>query len=72
MTSTASSPSSNVLGVGTHSGQVQLWDCIKNRKILTFNGHGGRVGAISWNTNNVLASGSRDKNILIRDTRVSS
>lgn len=72
VTSTSSSPTSNVLGVGTHSGQVQLWDCIKNKKISTLNGHSGRVGAISWNSNNILASGSRDKTILIRDTRVSS
>lgn len=71
VTSTSSSPSSNVLGVGTHSGQVQLWDCIKNKKIQTYGGHTGRVGAISWNTNNILASGSRDKSILVRDTRVS-
>lgn len=70
MTSTSSSPSSNILGVGTHSGQVQLWDCIKNRKVYTYTGHAGRVGAIAWNTNNVLASGSRDKNILVRDIRV--
>lgn len=70
MTSTSSSPSSNILGVGTHSGQVQLWDCIKNKKVYTYLGHAGRVGSIAWNTNNVLASGSRDKNILVRDIRV--
>ncbi len=70
MTSTSSSPSSNVLGVGTHSGQVQLWDCIKNRKTYTYTGHNGRVGAIAWNTNNIFASGSRDKNILVRDVRI--
>jgi len=28
------------------------------------------VGAIAWNSNNIFASGSRDKNILIRDIRV--
>lgn len=56
--------------MGTHSGQVQLWDCIKNRKVYTYTGHAGRVGAIAWNTNNILASGSRDKNILVRDIRI--
>lgn len=35
----------------------------------TIEGHTGRVGAISWNNNNVLASGSRDKSILVRDIR---
>jgi cell division cycle 20-like protein 1 (cofactor of APC complex) len=72
VTSTSSSPSSNTLGVGTHSGQVQFWDCVKNKKILCLGSHSGRVGAISWNTNNILASGSRDKSILLRDIRISS
>ena len=67
-----STPSSNVLGVGTHSGEVQLWDCIKNRKTITFRGHTGRVGAIAWNTNNLVASGSRDKSIMVRDIRSSA
>lgn len=71
ITSNSSSPSSNVLAVGTHSGEVQLWDCQKMMKILTCRGHSGRIGAITWNSNNVLASGSRDKNILIRDIRTS-
>lgn len=70
VTSTSSSPTSNVLGVGTHTGEVQLWDCIKHKKILTCKGHTARVGAISWNSNNIFASGSRDKNILVRDIRV--
>lgn len=39
---------------------------------MTLKGHAGRVGALSWNSNNILASGSRDKNILIRDIRTSS
>lgn len=72
VTSTSSSPSSNMLGVGTHSGQLQLWDCIKNKKTFTYGGHSGRIGAVSWNTNNIIATGSRDKNILVRDTRVNS
>jgi len=69
VTSTSSSPTSNVLGVGTHTGEVQLWDCIKHKKFLTCQGHTARVGAIAWNTNNIFASGSRDKNILVRDIR---
>lgn len=70
VTSNSFTPSSNVLGVGTHSGEVQLWDCNKLKKIQTIRGHTGRVGAIAWNSNNVLASGSRDKNILLRDIRI--
>ena len=71
VTSNSSSPSSNILAVGTHSGEVQLWDCQKIQILRTFKGHTGRIGAISWNNNNILASGSRDKNILTRDIRTS-
>ena len=69
VTSCSSSPSSNVLAVGTHMGEVQLWDCIRHRKIMTCKGHTARVGAIAWNSNNLFASGSRDKTILTRDIR---
>ena len=48
-------------------GEVQLWDCVKHRKMLTCKGHTARVGAIAWNTNHIFASGSRDKSILVRD-----
>jgi cell division cycle 20-like protein 1 (cofactor of APC complex) len=51
---------------------VQLWDCIKYKKIQSLGGHSGRVGAISWNSNSILASGSRDKSILVRDIRINS
>ena len=39
---------------------------------MTCKGHTARVGAIAWNSNNVFASGSRDKNILVRDIRTNS
>ena len=59
---------SNLLSVGTNKGKVQIWDTQKMKKIRVLNGHKARVGAISW-TGNILASGSRDKRILIRDLR---
>jgi cell division cycle 20-like protein 1 (cofactor of APC complex) len=40
---------------------------MKQVRVLT--GHKARVGAISW-CNPILASGSRDKNILFRDIRL--
>lgn len=48
---------------------MQLWDCIRHKKIMTCKGHSARVGAIAWNSNNLFASGSRDKTILTRDIR---
>ena len=66
---------SNLLAVGL-SNSVYIWNA-GNSKVVrlveltsTIKGHTARVGAIAWNSNNVFASGSRDKNILIRDIRV--
>lgn len=69
ITSTNFSPNGNVLAVGTHSGEVQLWDCVKQSIIHTYEGHTARVGSLAWNNLNIVASGSRDKNILVRDLR---
>jgi len=69
VTSNTFSPFSNVLATGTHFGEVQLWDCNRQAKISTYKGHSLRVGTIAWNSDNLFASGSRDKNILIRDIR---
>jgi cell division cycle 20-like protein 1 (cofactor of APC complex) len=55
--------------VGTNSGEVQLWDVNKMQKARTMPGHKTRVGCMSWGSH-VLASGSRDRNILMRDVRV--
>ena len=36
--------------------------------LRTIDSHSGRVGSIAWN-GYLLASGSRDRNILVRDVR---
>ncbi|CAD7962745.1 unnamed protein product [Amoebophrya sp. A25] len=56
------------LAVGTHSGDVQIWDVAQCRKLRTMGGHHGRVGTMSWN-GYVLSTGSRDHNIFHRDVR---
>lgn len=48
-----------------------MWDLEKNVKLLELYGHTGRVSSLAW-SNNLLASGSRDRNILLRDTRMDS
>lgn len=58
----------HLLGVGTNSGEVHIWDINKVKRVRNFEGHSSRVGAISW-ANDCLASGSRDKTILLRDIR---
>lgn len=57
------------LAVGTNRGEVQLWDTIKCKKVRTMAGHSARVGTLAW-TGPVLASGSRDRLIFLRDVRV--
>lgn len=69
ITSTNFNPSGSMLSVGTHSGEVQIWDTIKQSLISTYQGHAARVGSLAWNNANILASGSRDKNIMVWDLR---
>lgn len=57
------------LAVGTNRGEVLLWDAIKCKKVRTMAGHSARVGTLAW-TGPVLASGSRDRLIYLRDVRV--
>ena len=57
------------LAVGTNRGDVQLWDTIQTKKLRSMAGHSSRVGALAW-TGPVMASGSRDRAIYLRDVRV--
>lgn len=59
------------LAVGTNKGEVQLWDAIKVKNVRTMTGHTARVGTLAW-TGPTLASGSRDRLILLRDVREKS
>ncbi|RHY33043.1 hypothetical protein DYB32_001922 [Aphanomyces invadans] len=56
------------LAVGTHHGDVHLWDTTLNKRVRVMGGHTERVGTLAWNAT-VLASGSRDKTICMRDPR---
>ncbi|XP_061357613.1 B-type cell cycle switch protein ccs52B [Gastrolobium bilobum] len=59
------------ISVGTSLGQVQIWDGSQCKKVRTMSGHQTRTGVLAWNSR-ILASGSRDRNILQHDMRVSS
>ncbi|GAB4820048.1 hypothetical protein N2152v2_007094 [Parachlorella kessleri] len=56
------------LSVGTDKGEVQIWDAAKTKKIRTMPGHKQRVGCTAW-SHHMLATGSRDRSILLRDVR---
>lgn len=60
-----------LFSLGTNSGEVQIWDVNKMKRLRILHGHTNRVGAISWNST-TLSTGSRDKTILHRDLRVNT
>lgn len=58
----------SILAVGTNSGNVELWDCTKMRRLRVMTGHTGRVGSLAWNSH-MVSSGSRDGSIIHHDVR---
>lgn len=58
-----------VLAIGCSKGEVQLWDVTEMKEVRRLSGHETRVGSLAWNST-ILATGSRDKTILLRDARV--
>ncbi len=48
---------------------MHIWDAITCAKIRTITGHTHRVGSLSW-SGHILASGSKDRSIRLRDTRI--
>ena len=59
---------SEKLSIGTLNGEVEIWDFNKNKKILNFEDHNERVGALSL-IDNYFITGSRDRRILFYDLR---
>jgi len=70
-TSVAWSQDGELLAVGRHNGEVQVWDAARSRRVRTFNCHERRVGALAWN-GHTLSTGSRDHDILQHDMRQSA
>ena len=70
ITSVAWSQKGRHLSVGISNGETQIWDTNQLEQVRTLEGHNGRVGACAWN-GSVLATGSRDRRILVRDVRAS-
>jgi len=59
------------LAVGTSRGELELWDLNKSILIRNdFEPHSGRIGCLAWSNSNVLATGSKDARIFIRDLRI--
>lgn len=69
VTSVSWSPHGGHLAVGCSTGAVELWDVERSVRVRTFEGHHSRVGSMSW-AGNLLATGSRDRSIRVRDARM--
>ena len=61
----------DLIGIGTFSGDVQIWDTASEKLIRTLKGHQGRVGSLAWK-GSTICSGSRDKSIMMRDLRLNN
>jgi len=83
VTSVAWSEGGRHLAVGSSRGEVQLWDASNQKLIRIMGGHSARIGALSWKqsssggaptagSSSLLASGSRDRLIHLRDPRSDS
>jgi cell division cycle 20-like protein 1 (cofactor of APC complex) len=59
------------LSVGTKGGEVHIWDINQKKRVRQLFGHQARVSSLAWNnvSPSVLASGSKDKTIHVRDLR---
>jgi cell division cycle protein 20 (cofactor of APC complex) len=57
------------LGIGTGTGEVELWDTETKQKLRTMSGHQGQVAALSWHAH-ILSSGCGDGSIWHHDVRV--
>lgn len=68
ITSVAWSQKGRHLSVGMSNGETQIWDTTQLELVRTLDGHTGRVGVSAWN-GSLLATGSRDRRILMRDVR---
>lgn len=57
------------LGVGTSSGDVELWDVETGTKLRTMPGHQAQVASLSWHQH-ILSSGCGDGSIWHHDVRI--
>ena len=57
------------LAVGLRTGLIQIWDVPAGKLLRIMTGHTNRTGSLAWSSH-MLASGSRDKSVLVRDVRI--
>lgn len=74
LTAVSWSPYGNEVAIGCADRSIKIWDlaAMKCKAALPYDVHEARISALAWNGRdaNLLASGSRDSNILEHDLRV--
>lgn len=69
ITSLAWNTEGSQICIGNNLGTSEIWDLQKNKKAIQFYNHNARVSSLAW-SGDQLASGSRDRNICLRDVRL--
>jgi len=66
------SPSGNLIAAGEESGDVYIFDTVKEAELFHLKPHANRICSMSWQNENVLSTGSRDRTIKNLDLRTKS
>ena len=66
--SIAWSQNGHQIALGNNFGEIRLFDLVKSKFLSHSLPHALRIGSLAWN-GNLLASGSRDKKVVISDMR---
>ncbi|KAG5503515.1 hypothetical protein JKF63_05655 [Porcisia hertigi] len=64
-------PDGRHLAIGRNTGAVEVWDVETQQTVHTYRQHADRVVSLSWEPHGgwLLASGSRDSTVVLRDSR---
>ena len=66
------SPSGDLIAAGEESGDVYVFDPVKETELFHIQPHASRICSISWQNENILSTGSRDRTIKNLDLRTKS
>lgn len=62
-------PDTNILAVGTSEGYIEMFDVVRNKRLVSCRSHASRISVLSWHPSGTLSSGGRDRAIQHYDPR---